>query len=75
MIFYGEVRIYAGGRIEFEVWEGLMVPVWKPGRLMSKARYQNKSERKKIIKKAIEVFGDIEVGIIPDIVSIDEEEE
>lgn len=67
MIYYGEVRIYAGGRMEPEVWEGLIVFVWVPGRLMSKTRYQNKSERKQIIKKAQELFGEIEVGIIPDI--------
>lgn len=75
MIYYGEVRIYVGGRVELEVWEGLLLPVWVPGRMMLKSRYQNKSERKQIIKKAKEVFGDIEVGIIPDIVSAEEDEE
>ena len=77
MIYYGEVRIYTGGRMELYAQDDVFVPKWIPGEtVIAKGRYQNKSERRRIIGKAKEVFGDdIEIGIIPDCVGEQEEDE
>lgn len=62
----GEIRIYIDGRMELRASGDLFYPIWIPGHIIAKARYSNKTERNKIISKALEVFKDIEIGIIPD---------
>ena len=63
------MELYADGN-------GGFVSVWIPGKMLLKSRYHGKGERRKIINKAIEVFGeDLEIGILPDCIEEQEEEE
>lgn len=68
----GEVRVYVGGRYELLANADEFYYAWIRGNMIAKARYHNKGARSKIIKKALEMFEEIEIGIIPDIA--DEEE-
>jgi hypothetical protein len=74
MIYFGEVRVYVGGYFEMELVGEMLVPVWKEGRMLCKARYKNKYERRKIIEKCRELYDEVEVGIIPDTTPEEDEE-